>query len=57
MPSVVLQGPTNMPPDQIIGPFESVAVAREWAEAHPREDGFSVTQEVPLDRTLRQPGH
>ena len=56
MPSVVLRGPTNQPPDQIIGPFESTTEAREWAEAHPREDGFSVTQEVPIGRSIRLPG-
>ena len=56
MRAVVLQGPIDMPPDQIMGPFESTAEARGWVEANPREDGFSVIQEVPLARTMRPQG-
>ena len=54
--AVVLRGPTTMPPDQIIGPFESTTEARAWAEAHPCDGGFSVIQELPIERPMRTPG-
>ena len=44
--AVVLQGPANSAPEAIVGPFESMATARAWAEAHPRDGGYSVAQEL-----------
>ncbi len=43
-PAVVLRGPANTAPEAIVGPFESMATARAWAEAHPRPGGYSVAQ-------------
>jgi hypothetical protein len=46
MPAVVLQGPANTAPESIVGPFETMSEAEEWATKHPRVDGYSVAQEL-----------
>jgi hypothetical protein len=46
MEAVVLQGPANSAPESIVGPFPSPSTAETWAEAHPREGGYSVAQEL-----------
>jgi hypothetical protein len=46
MAAVVLQGPANSAPEVIIGPFESLRAAENWAIGHPRPGGYSVAQEL-----------
>jgi len=46
--AVVLRGPANSAPEAIVGPFPSMDVAAEWAEAHPRPGGYSVAQELTV---------
>ena len=57
--AVVLRGPANSAPETILGPFASVADAEQWAQQHPRPDGYCVAQELVTvdefegDTTLR----
>jgi hypothetical protein len=44
--AVVLQGPANTAPEFIFGPFDTMADAKEWADANPRDGGYSVAQEL-----------
>jgi len=46
MSAVVLRGPANSAPEAIVGPFPTMEVAAEWADAHPRPDGYSVPQKL-----------
>jgi hypothetical protein len=46
MSAVVLQGPANMAPQSIVGPFATVTDAEEWATTHPRDGGYSVAREL-----------
>jgi hypothetical protein len=46
MAAVVLRGPANSAPESIVGPFAGLQEAQEWAEAHPRDGGYSVAQEL-----------
>jgi hypothetical protein len=46
MAAVVLQGPANTAPEVIVGPFDSLADAENWALEHPRPGGYSVAQEL-----------
>jgi hypothetical protein len=46
MSAVVLRGPANTAPEHIIGPFPSMTDAEQWAREHPREDGYSLAQEL-----------
>jgi hypothetical protein len=46
MAAVVLQGPANTAPEVIIGPFDSLRDAEDWARKHPRAGGYSVAQEL-----------
>jgi hypothetical protein len=46
MSAVVLRGPANTAPESIVGPFASLAEAKEWAASHPRPGGYSVAQEL-----------
>jgi len=46
MAAVVLQGPANSAPEVIIGPFDSLRDAEDWAREHPRAGGYSVAQEL-----------
>ncbi len=44
MHAVVLRGPANSAPEEIIGPFASIGDAEAWAELNPRADGYCVAQ-------------
>jgi hypothetical protein len=46
MAAVVLRGPANSAPEVIIGPFDSLRRAEDWAREHPRAGGYSVAQEL-----------
>jgi hypothetical protein len=46
MAAVVLRGPANSAPEVIIGPFDSLRDAEDWALQHPRVGGYSVAQEM-----------
>ncbi len=46
MTAVVLRGPADTAPESIIGPFDTLAAAEVWAEAHPRQGGYCVAQEL-----------
>jgi hypothetical protein len=46
MAAVVLRGPANSAPEAIIGPFDSLRDAEDWAVQHPRAGGYSVAQEL-----------
>jgi hypothetical protein len=52
MAAVVLQGPANSAPERIVGPFATEAEAWEWALGHPRQDGYSVAQELTAPRDI-----
>jgi hypothetical protein len=44
--AVVLRGRANSAPETILGPFASVGDAEQWAQQHPRSDGYCVAQEL-----------
>jgi len=46
MAAVVLRGPANSAPEIIIGPFDSLRDAEDWARDHPRGGGYSVAQQL-----------
>ncbi len=46
MTAVVLRGPSNTAPETIVGPFPSMTEAEEWTQAHPRDNGYCVAQEL-----------
>jgi hypothetical protein len=46
MRAVVIRGPSNAAPEEIIGPFASMDEAEAWAELNPRVDGYSVAHEL-----------
>lgn len=46
MAAVVLQGARDTAPEVIIGPFDSLRDAENWALEHPRSGGYSVAQEL-----------
>ena len=52
MTAVVLRGRANTAPEAIIGPFEAMEDAEAWAEAHPRDGGYCVAQEVTAPNLL-----
>lgn len=35
-----------MAPETIVGPFPSVTEAEEWAQSHPRDNGYCMAQEL-----------
>jgi hypothetical protein len=44
MHAVVLRGPANSAPEEIIGPFASLGDAEAWVELNPRPDGYCIAQ-------------
>ncbi|MGO8872335.1 MAG: hypothetical protein ACLQPH_13215 [Acidimicrobiales bacterium] len=46
MRAVVLRGPANTAPESSYGPFADLGDAERWAEAHQRDDGYCVAQEL-----------
>jgi catechol 2,3-dioxygenase-like lactoylglutathione lyase family enzyme len=46
MPAVVLRGPANSAPEEIVGPFATIDEAEEWAERHPRDGGYCVAEHL-----------
>jgi hypothetical protein len=46
MAAVVLRGPANTAPDSIVGPFQTMQEAEDWATAHPRDGGYCVPEEL-----------
>jgi hypothetical protein len=46
MPAVVLRGAANTAPEAIVGPFDSMGDAEQWALRHPRPRGYCVAQEL-----------
>jgi hypothetical protein len=46
MAAVVLQGPANSAPEVIVGPFDSLREAEDWAREHTRAGGYSVAHEL-----------
>ncbi len=44
--AVVLRGPANTAPESSYGPFADLGDAERWAEAHQRDDGYCVAQEL-----------
>ncbi|MGP0031798.1 MAG: hypothetical protein ACLPVF_14980 [Acidimicrobiales bacterium] len=46
MSAVVLRGPANTAPEEIVGPFDSLAEAQEWALRHPRDGGYCVAEQL-----------
>jgi catechol 2,3-dioxygenase-like lactoylglutathione lyase family enzyme len=50
MPAVVLRGPANSAPEEILGPFATIDEAEEWAELHPREGGYCVAEHLTSPR-------
>jgi hypothetical protein len=46
MAAAVLRGPANAAPEAIIGPFDSMRDAEQWALQHPRSGGYCVAKEL-----------
>ena len=44
--AVVLRGPSESAPEEIVGPFTTVREAEEWVHLNPRVDGYCVAQVV-----------
>jgi hypothetical protein len=42
--AVVLRGPAGTEPESIVGPFQTMEEAEEWARAHPRQGGYCLAQ-------------
>ena len=42
--AVVLRGPSDSAPEEIVGPFTTVREAEEWVSQNPRVDGYCIAQ-------------
>ena len=46
MAAVVLRGPANTAPEQIVGPFATMEEVEKWSQENPRQGGYCVSQEL-----------